>query len=260
MSPATSPLFQLAYNFHMHTESHPLIVMIHGLGCSKSVYNGAKTGDFGKYFEILAIDMLGHGDSPKPPESTYDIVLHARAITATITAHVPANRPLGLVCHSVGGAVGLFAAHMLPNPLVAFINLEGNLIGADCGLVSRRTASVDESEFINSLCSIMNKEMQARGEDTSDFLRCSPSAYHRTARSVVALCDQEEPLRLFETLQTHKAYIFGDANHDMPILQRLSDIPSFSISRSGHMMMLDNPREFYETLQRILEDALQNFP
>jgi hypothetical protein len=116
-------------------------------------------------------------------------------------------------------AVALLLAVKLEDKLGSFVSAEANLIGADCGLVTRKTISyaLDDFEKVKFGRFI---EANETSEDTSLKLwagmlrKCSPLAFYRSAQSLVE---------------------------------------KISVSHSGHFIMTDNPAEFYKKLYCIRE-------
>ncbi len=103
------------------------------------------------------------------------------------------RRHLYLVCHSMGGAIGVVAGRRLPD-LAGFISVEGNLIADDCGLVSRGVAeqSADDfkergfSDFVRWLEHSPDRSHQ---EWVKWYRQCDPRGLHGLASSLVHWCD-----------------------------------------------------------------------
>jgi pimeloyl-ACP methyl ester carboxylesterase len=239
--------------FYYRPGDGPLTVCVHGIGSSKAIFSGIFVNDYFKNRPILAVDMLGHGGSEAARGVTFSIEEHAAAISQVIQSILTPAQSVRLACHSVGGAVGVLLARGLGERVEAFVSIEGNLIGSDCGLITRRTISVSLETFLSRLRGELAVEIAAQGEDTTDFLATSGEVFYTTARSVVSLCDSGQLLSIFkDELRCRRAYIYGDRNSDMEILRRLGDVAAFGVSKSGHCMMLDNPEEFYEKLWKAL--------
>lgn len=83
----------------------PLAVLLHGLGHTAEVWRGLVGELPGGW---LAVDMPGHGRSPWAGEYAFD-----RVATEVATA-LPQDRPVRVVGHSFGGAVGLALAAVRP--------------------------------------------------------------------------------------------------------------------------------------------------
>jgi pimeloyl-ACP methyl ester carboxylesterase len=230
-----------------------MVVFLHGIGCSKRIYQGLWTHPRFTGIDVLAPDLLGHGDSLPGSDESFELESHAAAMLRIVLRFAPAApRSIDLVCHSVGGAVGVILAQLLGDRLRSFLNVEGNLIGADCGLVTRRTSEASFDHFVSTLHPAMERQFREAGEDTSDFLRVDRKAYYETAQATVRWSDSGMLLERFAQLNVTKAYVYGERNRDMPILSQLGNIPAIEIARSGHSMMIDNPAGFYAAVADFL--------
>jgi pimeloyl-ACP methyl ester carboxylesterase len=155
-----------------------------------------------------------------------------------------------IVAHSMGGAVGLLMADKVSGRLSSFVNIEGNLIAEDCGLVSRKTAEVSFEQFRDN----MFDRIRSKGPKPWRELSAKSDAlgFYRSSVSLVEWSDNGRLLEIFQSLEAEKAYIYGDENASMEILGRLGPIGKISISGSGHFVMNDNPVEFYARLSEIV--------
>ena len=68
------------------------------------------------------------------------------SVYAEVLNEIPAKK-YHVIAHSMGGAVGLLLPPTLLRSVLSFSNCEGNLVGEDCGIVSRKTADVSFPEF-----------------------------------------------------------------------------------------------------------------
>ena len=89
------------------------VVVLHGIGRSAGVWQPLKNQLAHEPFRLVAFDLLGSGDSPKPDWPSYDIDVHARhVITAIKREHF--GQPVLLVGHSLGALVALRVARLQP--------------------------------------------------------------------------------------------------------------------------------------------------
>jgi len=89
--------------------SGPAVVMVHGLA-SSSVTFKALIPLLSRRHRCIAIDLLGFGESPAPPDATYTIEEHVAAIRATV-ASLRIREPFILIGHSMGALLAArFAA------------------------------------------------------------------------------------------------------------------------------------------------------
>jgi pimeloyl-ACP methyl ester carboxylesterase len=82
----------------------PPVVMLHGLGGTKASFLPSVAALAGR-FRIIAVDMLGFGDSSKPLGASYGPAYQADALTALLDA-LALNRA-HVVGHSLGGRVAI---------------------------------------------------------------------------------------------------------------------------------------------------------
>lgn len=90
------------------------IVCIHGLGTSASTWD-ACAKELADRYEVLAVDLLGHGDSPLPADPAEYTRDRALADLDDVLAEL--DEPAVLVGHSLGGYLAL--AHAATRPGVA---------------------------------------------------------------------------------------------------------------------------------------------
>ena len=105
------------------SNSKPVVVLIHGFGACKEHWRH-NLKDLTEQFDVVAIDLVGFGNSSKPPSLLdgelptsgqsnvrYGIDFWAGQVTAFIKAHI--RQPVALVGNSIGGVVALAAASQL---------------------------------------------------------------------------------------------------------------------------------------------------
>lgn len=225
------------------------LVFLHGIGCAKECFDGVFDTGLAQRFSILTFDFVGFGASDKPEDFGYTLQDHA-AITKLLIEQLDPKK-VTLIAHSMGGTIGNLLAGQLEN-LTSFINLEGNLISEDAGIVSRRTAEQTEAAFVQAGFDQFLEKLKASDDQSyrtwADwYAQSSKVAVHRSGSSLVEWSDSGKLLDLFNKLP-RKAFIHGDETDVTHVLAQLKDADIFSVSNSGHFMMLDNPKEFYAAL------------
>ena len=198
---------------------------------------------------LLSIDFTGFGFSDKPENFSYEMAAQASVCSEIIRQFQYVD--LHIIAHSMGGAIGLLFPDDLLKQIRSFANLEGNLISADC-FTSRQVARQSIEEFNNSLFPKMKRKLTNKPEILRDLENASPLAYYRSCVSLVSWSDSGLLLEKFRKLSCRKAYFYGERNGDIEPLRSLKDIRCIQVEKSGHMMMLDNPKGFYETLNDFL--------
>lgn len=227
-----------------------LLFFLHGLGCSKdSFHHFWDRTDFEDY-SVLAIDLIGFGHSTKSDSFSYTMEAQARVCAEILNEF--SDRNLHIVAHSMGGAVALLLPHDILEGVKTFANIEGNLIGADCGIASRRIISVPPDVFEFDILPEFRDMLNNLGGGYTEMDSTSVSALYRSAESLVAWSDSNKLLESFHALSCLKAYFYGDKNADHPTLARVGDVQKVKIERSGHFPMNDNPSDFYDELYKFV--------
>ncbi len=202
-------------------------------------------------FQLLTVDLVGYGDSSKPQDFTYSMEDQAKLLGLVLQDL--AHSRIHIVAHSMGGAIGLLLEEDLPNEIASFVNIEGNMIDEDCGLVSRKTTTVSFEEFRDNIFDRIRNNGPEPWKKLS--VKSDALGFYRSCESLVEWSDSEKLLDRYLHLETTKAYIYGEQNSDMEILGRLGDARKIPISASGHFVMNDNPVEFYHRLYEIVAES-----
>jgi pimeloyl-ACP methyl ester carboxylesterase len=155
-----------------------------------------------------------------------------------------------IVAHSMGGAVPLLFSNELYSSIISFANLEGNLIGADCEMLSRVIANAGYEKYRDELFEKQKKDFAEI--DELKFDETTPSAMYFSAKSLVEWSDNGRLLEKFKSLKCKKAYFYGEKNKSMEALNELNGIEKIMISNSGHSMMLENHVDFYTKLYKFI--------
>ena len=229
--------------------SKALVVFIHGLGCSQNSFEDVwRHKDF-KGTSLLTFDLLGFGRSEKPADFSYSMEDHA-AVCESVVRSFPHKR-FHVVAHSMGAAIGLLFSDNMFDSVISFVNVEGNLISEDCGLVSRQTTAVSYDRFEGELLPYL-KTRSREEAPCFDLNMALPLAFYKSAQSLVAWSESGRLLERFKNLKCRKAYFYGEQNSGMKVFQRLGGVERRSIRHSGHFMMNENPEAFYSELRDFL--------
>ncbi len=230
------------------SQTNNLIVFIHGLASSSGAFSEAWDFSGLKDISLLAFDLPGFGLSQAPSQFLYRLEDHAH-VCELLLAQFPAKR-VHIVAHSMGGTIGLILTRKyLP---ASFVNIEGNLIGADCK-ESRIIVARSESDFIKVGFDRLKRLWSGYPENCFDFINVKTEAIYRSAESLVHWSDSEVPLEIFNSLVIPRLYIYGEKNAGLPVIKRLNErIETVMVPASGHNPMIENAEVFYSELAKFI--------
>jgi len=237
-----------------------LILFLHGIGSVKENFTAFWEAPDLEGLPLLAPDLPGHGASQglAPKSSTMEGM--ATAVCGLLQDRMRQAERLHVVAHSMGGAVGLLLAQQSSIPLVSFVNVEGNLVAEDCGMLSRRTAETDLELFRDQKFT----RLKARAGDAHDptlrawadwVAACPAEAFHTAARSLVAWSDSGKLLEIFRGLPVAKAYVYGEKSANPDVLAHLENVPRYRIPDCGHFVMIEKPAELIHIVHQVLSQT-----
>jgi hypothetical protein len=162
----------------------------------------------------------------------------------------------------MGGAIALLLVDRIPSKILSFVNLEGNLIAEDCFL-SREIIQYAPHDFsgagFGKVIETLRRVPESGGVIRPGnrmfcewFSQSDSGSIYRSSESLVRWSDTGRLLNRFRDLPIKRAYVFGEDNSALKVLGVLGEVPIIGIPNSGHLMMLDNPTAFYDTLGRML--------
>lgn len=230
------------------------VLCLHGLGSSKKAFLPLK--EFMELeYKFHLYDFPGFGER-------IDDVIGNDPIKDEIDAlyeWVSQIEDLIVIVHSMGSAVGLPLAESLGDKVSAVINIEGNLIGADCRYLSR---AVDEhakhgtlTQFRNDIIDkLQHSAYRGWREWTEDFAKVKFETFKSYARSLVDRSDSGDLLNTFHALPCKKLYLYGNEYRDEPhpVLDQIKGIDKKHLD-TGHFVMTDNPKGCAELITALVE-------
>ena len=108
---------RIPYPLHVYTvrkpkKSRATVLFLHGIGNSGAAWDKVVEG-IPKDVTVIAVDLLGFGQSPKPGWPEYNVRLQARSVFATLIK-LNIRRRLIIVGHSMGALVAVEIAKRYP--------------------------------------------------------------------------------------------------------------------------------------------------
>ncbi|MBW2524308.1 MAG: alpha/beta hydrolase [Deltaproteobacteria bacterium] len=231
------------------------LLLVHGLGCSMASFDGVWSRPLAERLSVLVPDLPGFGSSSRPERFSYSMEDHAEALVQLLVA-VGAGR-IHLVAHSMGGAPALLLAERIGPQLASFINVEGNLAPADCGMISRRTASKSFERFrrigLPALrMAVQQSEQPAMRSFGGWLAAANPFAFWRSCGSLVEWSDSGELLRIFRELRCRRLYVYGERSGLPAVLDELGDVERIAIPDCGHFVMQDAAEAFWPVVEQVV--------
>lgn len=218
---------------------------------------------------VLAPDLLGYGEHASAPPERIDLDAQAQHLNREVE-EAGAER-VHLVGHSVGGAVAALFADRHPHRVASLVSVEGNFTLADAfwsAKVARMTAEqvkqmladsrADPASWLRDAGVMPDRRRLALARR---WLGYQPaSTVQAMARAVVNTTGQhayERTLRgVFARAPVY--LVAGERSRDG------WDVPAWALSsargftvipRAGHLVMVEQPKRFAETIGLFLADA-----
>lgn len=98
---------------HTDTGQGKTILLLHGMASSTRYWDNL-IPDLSVHNRVIAVDLLGFGQSPKPKNVTYNVQTHLNSILDTLD-HLGVDYPVILVGHSMGSLLALKFASLYPD-------------------------------------------------------------------------------------------------------------------------------------------------
>lgn len=259
-----SPGEQISYTVYPSAKEGALpLVLVHGFTASAASFD-ANIAALRKHFELIVVELLGHGDSEAPAESTpYGPGPAVQRLLGLFDALGHEKVLLG--GHSLGGALALRLALDAPDRLLSLIIINSNSAAgtpewreqARPGMTTMAArARAEGTEFMRKtrLYPAHSKRLDERSREMlmRDFDRLSPDAVAGTAEALVLDVNAFE--RLGE-LAVPTLIVLGD--RDAPFV---ASAPAFvarlpqhlvrtaRLEGAGHAANIEQPVEFEAAL------------
>ncbi len=215
-------------------------------------------------YRIVALDLPGFGMSGKP--DTFDYDLHSQADIAYALMQSLGIQRCTVIGHSMGGAVAILLARKYSDSLERLVVIEPNLKASDAHL-SREIIRQPEAEFVGqyddftrmAVATVQNWFVNSHRADLEDYIRellkATPISMYRSALSLITVTSDELFIQKFQELPFPKDFLIGEETlkiHNIPESFVDSDVNTVIVPGVGHMMMVDNPTLFNQTLAALL--------
>ncbi|MCV7232316.1 alpha/beta fold hydrolase [Mycobacterium branderi] len=259
--------------------SGPVILLIHGIGDNSTTWEPVHA-KLAQRFTVIAVDLLGHGQSDKP-RADYSAAAYANGMRDLLS--VLDIERVTVVGHSLGGGVAMQFAYQFPQLVERLVLVGAGGITKDVNLVLRLASLPLGGEALALLrLPLVLPAVQiagraagwllgstALGRDLPDVLRIladlpeptASSAFTRTLRAVVDWRGQMvtvlDRCYLMESLPVQ--IIWGTDDVVVPVSHaRMAHaaMPGSRLEifeRSGHFPFHDDPDRFIEVVEQFID-------
>jgi pimeloyl-ACP methyl ester carboxylesterase len=260
--------------------SGPVVLLIHGMASSAQTWDRVLPL-LGDHCQVIAPDLLGHGDSDKPRVADYSLGAYASGLRDLLTAlgHERAT----IVGHSLGGGVALQFAYQFPERTDRLVLVSSGGLGREVNAILR-AATVPGFEQLIRLFSgdwvigtsaraaqVMRRIGLRPGTDAKQSwlslrsLADGPTrhAFTATVRSVIAAGGQRVSAvdRLYLAAAVPTMVVWGDCDRIIPMAhaqathERIPDSRLEIVKGAGHYPHRDAPNGFTEALLEFIDST-----
>jgi pimeloyl-ACP methyl ester carboxylesterase len=230
------------------------ILFIHGLGSAKEDFTNALECPRLLDYNLLAVDLLGHGDSIKPDNFSYKMKDQAEYLISLLQ-ELALEDDFVIVAHSMGGPVAISLAEQLEQKPKAIIYAEGNIDFNDCFGSNAIISSGSLSEWKKELFQQAVTDLKADNNSVSSsyalsFEKAGPITTYLSSLDLVNISRENVLLQRLIDLNIPILAIYGEKNEGKftseEKLKRY--FPIKYISNAEHDMMISNPDDFYNNI------------
>lgn len=250
------------YQVHAcRTDPEGAVLFLHGLGSSGDDWD-FQLPVFTEQYEVVTLDLPGHGRSPLPPGFHR---LEEMAEAGAAVLHAAGRYPAHVIGLSLGGAVALSLAILRPE-MVRSLVLVNTFAHVEVDPTGR-------GRVLRRLVQLFRGDMQALGETVAEGVFPHPhqTALRSLAAERLAQNPREDYLRIVRALRRF------DVRHELQrvqapclvvsgqedttvsaaakreVYEHLPDAAWLEVAASGHATPLDAPRVFNDEALRFIQ-------
>ena len=273
ISPIKKEFHGIEYYKYNSNNNKKTILFIHGLGVNKNFFN-SHLGLYGlSSYSWIVPDLIGHGESYKAESLlAYSMKYQAEQILQILFQESVSN--LIIVAHSMGSTIAYYLITSIlrlkevkkgenyPIDIKLFISVEGNIDENDA-FFPGQIASTSWNQFNNiDYLEIIN-DLKINNKNYYETIRfCSPWDLYASSIELVKISNAEITMPLIEAF-SHSVPVkifYGEKNKGFftseLLLKKKFEIEY--IPNSGHDMLHDNPKGFWDMILKDIERLDKN--
>ena len=228
----------------------PTIIFVHGWTCDESSWQ-YQVPVFSKNYQVVTLDLPGHGRSDSPREADFSMDLFARSVEAVRQA-IHANRVV-LVGHSMGAAVIRQYALNYPKHVAGLVAADGPLdvrwlasrSGGQPPMTRDQREKMINGMFVPSTPAPMRSQIKTMMLATPDTTATG---------AIAAMFDPR--IQSKKIIRAPALTIFAGSSmlpRDQSTKEMLPNWESTQIAGTGHFVMMERPDEFNRLLAEFLK-------
>lgn len=259
--------------------SGPVILLIHGIGDNSTTWSTVQSR-LAQRFTVVAVDLLGHGESDKP-RADYSIAAYANGMRDLMSV-LDIERAT-VIGHSLGGGVAMQFAYQFPHLVERLVLVGAGGVTKDVNILLRVASLPMGSEALALLrlplvlptlqvlgrAAGMVLGSTAIGHDLPDVLRIleglpepmASAAFTRSLRAVVDWRGQSVTMldRCYLTQSVPVQIIWGNDDVVVPVSHAQmahAAMPGSQLEvfeHSGHFPFHDDPDRFIAVVERFID-------
>ncbi len=235
------------------------VVFLHGFGSTKEEY-----ADFTQFPGLAGRPFLAY-DAPGFGESTASDLTQV-SIPFLVDVALGVLDQLGvdrfhIAGHSMGGLTALVLADRVPDRVLSFIDIEGNVAPEDCFLSRQIVTHGDDdpTKFLTEFAarSLQSVEYSSALYGSRVLTTVDPHVVRAVFESMVDLSDNGDLLTKFTSLSMPRMFMHGEQNAHLSYLPELRrhGVDVVSTEHSGHWPMYSNPPAMWTAVRDFLAAA-----
>ena len=251
-------------NYHLSGNGSKTITFIHGLGGNLHHF-AAQISFLEKHYQVLAIDLLGFGESDKPLDKKYDNAHWAKNI-AQLLKELNINKTV-IVGHSAGGRVAIYFAAHYPETTQALITLSttdwhsDHRRADDCDALAQTTRETGMQAAIDHLtqypADLISADVQT--QIYSAFEKSDPEIFARGLESVANDLRNTNAVKFTRTITCPTLHIRGDQDlaplaATEHLTQVIANSKMHEIKDCWHYCMLEKPDEVNQLILTFVDE------
>ena len=235
------------------------IVFLHGFGSTKEDYVDIIRQASLSNYPFLAYDAPGSGETYCSKLEKVTIPFLVKTALALLD-HAKIEK-FHLVGHSMGGLTALLLAHDIPERVLSFIDIEGNVAPEDCFLsrqiIEYPASSADEFFELFVERTLHTPAYSSPLYSASLKHKIRAEAVESIFTSMVALSDHGKLMDKFLNLPCPKMFMHGDQNRTLSYLEHIESngVKLGEIPECGHFPMYANPPVMWREIAKFLKES-----